>query len=213
MEKGIEEIKEKRMNREVAARLIELMSKARAHLTQDLGWSISTDSFEVGPLMDYPQLICIRDILIEETSKYNYGRPVIIPDHLMHKVTDLLLSSQYDRVSATVPGLDPFDGLKHAIRNTPSETSKDKKQDPTNPNHYTDNNIEPIHLMRSNFSKEEFEGFCKGNLLKYIMRYDKKNGSEDLNKAAVYLGWLTELVQKEEHDLAEARRLDGEDEL
>lgn len=61
--------------------------------------------------------------------------------------------------------------------------------------HYKNQGIEPIELMRQNFSKEEFAGFLQGNVLKYMLRYKDKNGVEDLKKAKTYLTWL---IQEEE---------------
>lgn len=58
--------------------------------------------------------------------------------------------------------------------------------------HYKNQGIEPIDLMRNNFSKEEFAGFLQGNVLKYMLRYKDKNGVEDLKKAKTYLTWLIE---------------------
>lgn len=69
-------------------------------------------------------------------------------------------------------------------------------KDVANQEHYVSNGIEPIELMRKNFSPEEFQGFLQGNVLKYMLRYKKKNGLEDLKKAQVYLGWLIEEVEK-----------------
>lgn len=61
-----------------------------------------------------------------------------------------------------------------------------------NQSHYKNQGIEPIDLMRKNFSKEEFSGFLQGNVLKYMLRYKDKNGLEDLRKAKTYLTWLIE---------------------
>ena len=56
--------------------------------------------------------------------------------------------------------------------------------------HYEGASIQPIDLMWADFTKEEMVGFLKGNALKYLLRYQKKNGVEDLEKAQVYIGWL-----------------------
>ena len=37
-----------------------------------------------------------------------------------------------------------------------------------------------------------WQEFCRGNVLKYMLRAEDKNGMEDYEKAAVYLGWLLE---------------------
>ena len=36
-------------------------------------------------------------------------------------------------------------------------------------------------------------GFCQGNVIKYVWRYQQKGGTEDLEKAKVYMGWLIQL--------------------
>lgn len=77
---------------------------------------------------------------------------------------------------------------------TPHETLETQNDLIDNQEHYTSNGIEPIELMRSNFTKEEYEGFLQGNVLKYMLRYKKKNGLEDLKKAKTYLTWLIESV-------------------
>lgn len=70
------------------------------------------------------------------------------------------------------------------------------KEEPQSPDlldnqpHYKNQGIEPIVLMKTNFSKEEFAGFLQGNVLKYMLRYKDKNGIEDLKKAKTYLTWL-----------------------
>ena len=58
------------------------------------------------------------------------------------------------------------------------------------PAHYTSGGIECIDYIRSVLSKEEYEGYLRGNITKYLHRYKQKNGAEDLRKAQVYLEWL-----------------------
>lgn len=59
-----------------------------------------------------------------------------------------------------------------------------------NPKHYSDTKFETIDIIKDKLSKEEFEGFLVGNVYKYITRYKKKNGIEDLRKAEWYLDYL-----------------------
>lgn len=57
--------------------------------------------------------------------------------------------------------------------------------------HYS-GTIQPLEFMQANMSKDEFIGFLKGNVIKYVSRAGKKRGSsvkEDLLKAKRYLGW------------------------
>jgi len=60
------------------------------------------------------------------------------------------------------------------------------------PNHYTSGDIECIDAIRASMSKEGFSDYCKGNVMKYIWRYRSKNGTQDLEKAQVYLTWFIE---------------------
>jgi hypothetical protein len=59
----------------------------------------------------------------------------------------------------------------------------------TSPSHYK-GNIECIEAIKASMSVSEFKGYLKGNIMKYLWRYDRKNGLEDLQKADVYLQWL-----------------------
>ena len=60
-----------------------------------------------------------------------------------------------------------------------------------NPDHYNWKGEECIYLIRILCRGEEgLEGYCKGNILKYLYREKKKNGLEDLKKARVYLDML-----------------------
>lgn len=61
------------------------------------------------------------------------------------------------------------------------------------PKHYILNNgIQSVKVLKAAMTEEAFEGWCEGNVLKYVLRWQKKNGVEDLKKAKVYLEWLIE---------------------
>lgn len=62
--------------------------------------------------------------------------------------------------------------------------------------HYTNNGIQPIRIMKANMTKEKYRGFLEGNILKYPLRYEDKNGLEDLKKAKTYLTWLIEDIEE-----------------
>jgi len=59
------------------------------------------------------------------------------------------------------------------------------------PPHYIQGGVECLDAIAASMSPEAFAGFLKGNALKYIWRYDKKGGVQDLEKAAFYLKKLT----------------------
>ena len=66
------------------------------------------------------------------------------------------------------------------------------------PNHYMIKpGYEVIDLIRDRLSPAEFKGYCKGNMIKYLLRFDKKNGLEDLNKMVKYKEFFEDFVEKE----------------
>ncbi len=53
--------------------------------------------------------------------------------------------------------------------------------------HYKDMPIQPIEYITKNDL-----GYCEGNIIKYVSRYQSKNGVEDLRKAKHYIEMLIE---------------------
>jgi len=69
------------------------------------------------------------------------------------------------------------------------------KHDPVEqPDHYNKGAIEAIEAIKASMHPQEYKGYLKGNCLKYLWRYEYKNGVEDLRKARVYLDWLIKEV-------------------
>lgn len=59
--------------------------------------------------------------------------------------------------------------------------------------HYRAKAIQPWDAMQAWGTKEEFTGFLRFNVIKYICRYKDKNGVEDLLKSRHYLDKLIEV--------------------
>lgn len=73
-----------------------------------------------------------------------------------------------------------------------------KKSDVVNhPMHYNSGKIEVISIIEDQLTPDEFRGYIKGNILKYITRERHKNGLEDLKKARWYLDRLIKNMEKE----------------
>lgn len=72
------------------------------------------------------------------------------------------------------------------------------ESDPVNnPAHYqSESGIECIDAIRAALTPEEFRGYCKGNIFKYLWRHDRKNGAEDVRKSRWYLERLTKELEK-----------------
>jgi len=63
--------------------------------------------------------------------------------------------------------------------------------------HYVTKSVQPWDAMKAWMSHEEFAGFLRGNVIKYIARYKDKGGLDDLQKARHYLDKLIEIVGNE----------------
>jgi hypothetical protein len=74
--------------------------------------------------------------------------------------------------------------------------------DPTNPSasavdhpsHYNLGAVECIDALASALGPEGFKGFCTGNALKYLWRWQAKAGVQDLEKARWYIDKLIEVM-------------------
>ena len=59
--------------------------------------------------------------------------------------------------------------------------------------HYKDMGVQPWAVMELVLTSDEFEGFLKGNIIKYTMRAGKKAGSDDEGKAKHYMQKLKQV--------------------
>ena len=82
------------------------------------------------------------------------------------------------------------------------ETEEKCKEDVVNnPNHYNTGSIECIEGIQASMSAEAFNGYLKGNCMKYLWRYDYKGKPvEDLQKAQWYLAELIKELLFEDED-------------
>ena len=77
----------------------------------------------------------------------------------------------------------------------------EKNDNVNNPSHYQGRyGMQSIDALRNFMTPEQLKGFFLGNALKYQLRFQKKNGLEDLEKARKNLNWLIEEVEKELND-------------
>lgn len=60
--------------------------------------------------------------------------------------------------------------------------------------HYRKGDIEVIDFIRDQLTFEEYVGFCKGNILKYVPRSNHKGGAEDAKKAQDYNAYWVEAL-------------------
>lgn len=61
----------------------------------------------------------------------------------------------------------------------------------TKPSYYSNNGKDLLDRFEGGLmTAEQVRGFYKGNIIKYVTRYQDKNGTEDLQKARTYLDRL-----------------------
>lgn len=101
----------------------------------------------------------------------------------------------HDGVSCLHALSDDLDALLDSMHGTITESEpedKPPKDDPVNhPSHYTQGGVECIDAIKAaTTGLVGFEGYCTGNIIKYLWRWKQKNGTEDLRKAVWYIDRL-----------------------
>ena len=78
------------------------------------------------------------------------------------------------------------------------EMERIKSDNVCHPKHYTQGGIECIDALKAaTVSKIGIEAVCTANVIKYLWRYEEKNGIEDVKKARWYIDRLIrELEEK-----------------
>lgn len=69
--------------------------------------------------------------------------------------------------------------------------------DTVTPDYYKSDGVETIDYLHAFLAEDEFNGFCKGNVIKYVSRANRKNGIEDIRKARDYIGYLITSMEGE----------------
>lgn len=72
---------------------------------------------------------------------------------------------------------------------------KVKDSDPIKkPSHYMHGGLETKQIIKALLTPEEYRGYCKGNIIKYMDRAPYKGQTEqDYGKRKEYFDWLTEV--------------------
>lgn len=75
------------------------------------------------------------------------------------------------------------------------------------PAHYETGKYECIDVMQEVFGTEAVKHFCQCNAFKYVYRMNRKNGTEDAQKAIWYLNKYVELEKHTEEETLDIRTL------
>lgn len=111
-------------------------------------------------------------------------------------VFDEMDDKMLDKIYNWYKDLDPA-----ACKNAESDCcDKEPNVDMVNhPSHYTQGGIECIDCIKSaTVGKVGIEAFCVGNAIKYLFRYEEKNGIEDVKKARWYIDRLIKELEEKE---------------
>ena len=112
-----------------------------------------------------------------------------LPRHNVQQTHDEFLSEQMKKGAEEVM----TDGLFTKFAGEKDFFSDEPKSDSVNsPPHYNQYDIECIDAIQA-ATANGFQFYLQGNILKYLWRYNYKNGIEDLNKAQWYLNKLLEV--------------------
>ena len=92
---------------------------------------------------------------------------------------------------------DIINELQSIINHCERKTGSGKKMKSEEPVYYNSNGLSPNRAFEQGLiSKEEFIGFIKGNIIKYVVRCGKKgNPIEDIDKAIDYLHLLKKIMR------------------
>lgn len=97
----------------------------------------------------------------------------------------------------------PQELMKSAIDRIIKQRQEEaKKHDAVNhPSHYTQGEVECIDAIASAcINKQGIEAVCAANIIKYLWRYESKNGIEDVKKAQWYLQKLIKELEKQQKE-------------
>lgn len=91
-----------------------------------------------------------------------------------------------------LPFIDSEESLNDKVVSAEAARQEMKADNVNNPSHYNKGGIECIEAIKASMTHEAFCGYLKGNVQKYMWRYEVKGGVESLQKAQWYLNKLIE---------------------
>lgn len=90
-----------------------------------------------------------------------------------------------------------FDGAANAMKALSAggvSVKNENTDNVNNPSHYTAGGIETLDYIKAKI--KDYPSYAAGNILKYVSRYEHKNGIEDLKKAQFYLNDLIKEMEQ-----------------
>lgn len=131
----------------------------------------------------------MRGILIASSKREGGGitsKTKPVPTALIASCPQRAISMDGANISANMSGLTIHRKSSNAKDTQERDDMDDKIKQPS---HYVHGDMECIDAIRAALTPEEFRGYCKGNVMKYVWREHGKGGNEDLGKAGQYIGF------------------------
>lgn len=100
---------------------------------------------------------------------------------------------KHDPDYAVIAERRKVDSLQSRVNDANLQQGFDTVQHPA---HYNQSGIECIDAIAASMTPAEFQAYLKGNVQKYLWRYQHKNGVEDCRKAQWYLDRLVKELSK-----------------
>lgn len=130
----------------------------------------------------------------KETILYNYC------DDKTFNCTECPLSKKYDKETNeyTDTYACVFDEMSDDMLNKCYNWYKELNSNMVDhPSHYNQGGIECIDALKAaTVSKKGIEAVCTANVIKYLWRYEEKNGIEDVKKARWYIDRLIKELEE-----------------
>lgn len=108
------------------------------------------------------------------------------------------LNESYPTYSAKGELEDVWMVVEQDISDLTFDTPSKEPDMVNSPAHYGNGRIECIEYIEDFLTTEEYIGYLRGNIAKYLHRFRYKNGLEDLKKAEWYLDRLSGVVEDQE---------------
>ena len=127
-------------------------------------------------------------------------RPSSADDISLYKIIDIahVDAEKVYRLQREDDGFipDSYFNIKQLYPTFDAHTVETEAPSPYHDKHYNGCIIEPILLMQKHLTKEQFEGFLLGNIIKYRVRAGHKDDAKkDIDKAMRYEQWLREFQE------------------
>jgi len=120
-----------------------------------------------------------RNLPLDDEPEYTFGKSI---DSASPKEWDTVAAKLYHPSDETAQAARE---IEQALQSCPVER----------PDHYNTGAIEAIEAIRASMDADQYFGYLKGNVMKYLWRYDyKEKPVEDLRKADWYLNRLIDAL-------------------